>query len=352
MEKTLCVVDHENSKLDVKDACSVRNHLVCRSFGMQQVFRSVQAIASCGLPVLVTGETGVGKGVAARAIHDLGFGAKRPFVCVNCGSIPQHLVESTFFGHERGAFTGADRRVKGLFEAAQGGTLFMDEIGELDLSAQAALLRVLDAQCFYRVGANRETHVDVRIVASTNRDLTTMCEEGRFRKDLYYRLAAETIQVPALRERPDDILPLAKEFVTQAIRCSGRGFCGLDDGASQALLRYDWPGNVRQLRHAVERAVAVSRDQNIRLHHLPGFLVQTTAVLPLRDRDAAGMSFCRPTMDLRSRIQRFEIGIIREALDKTGWNRSACAGLLGIPVRTLSRKMQMYQIDNELNGDE
>jgi transcriptional regulator with PAS, ATPase and Fis domain len=295
--------------------------------------------------VLITGETGSGKEVAARAIHARSRRCRGPFLCLNCAAIPASLLESFLFGYVKGAFTGADRDTTGMLEAAHGGTLLLDEIGELTASAQAALLRFLDQRRITRLGSTRERPVDVRILAATNRDINRMCSAGTFREDLLHRINAVNVRVPPLREREEDILPLAQRFLAQACQANHRDVEGFEPEAARVLRWYRWPGNVRELRNVIERAVVLSSKPLIRVEDLPEGLQglhepdqkQTVPVDPIECTAGADL-------DLRQRVTRIEAELIIEALRRTGGNRTAAARLLCIPIRTLSRKMETYKI--------
>ncbi len=328
---------------------------------MAEVMGVALRVADADVPVVIHGETGVGKELVARFIHERSPRAARPMVSVNCAAIPSQLVESTLFGYERGAFTGAGQRQKGVFEEADGGTVFLDEIGELPLSAQAALLRVLEAGRFARVGSPREIAVDVRVVAASHRDLEAMRDDGRFRADLYYRLSVMVITIPPLRDRPEDVEPLARRFLSQA---GGGRIRDLSPPALARLHSYGWPGNVRELRNTIERAALLARGDTIREEDLPARLrtptpsapslpppaLETAAPLPasggtpfpplpavggLPPDGDAGLG------DLRARLQDYEALIIFEVLEATGWNQSEAARRLGMPIRTLSHKVKV-----------
>ena len=227
--------------------------VVVKNAAMKQVMATVKRLAQSTIGVLIHGETGTGKEVIARAIHEGGPRKKQPLRCINCAAIPGTLIESVLFGHEQGAFTGADKSARGIFEQADGGTVLLDEIGELAASAQAALLRVLETKKVTRVGGDKEIDVDVRVIAATHRDLEAMVEAGRFRQDLLYRLNTMTLRIPPLRERVDEIRPLAERFLKEARRQAGTDVRAIDPQALAALERYPWPGNVRELRN-VDRA--------------------------------------------------------------------------------------------------
>jgi DNA-binding NtrC family response regulator len=287
--------------------------------------------------VLIQGETGAGTELVAQAIHDAGPRRRRPLRSLNCGAIPPSLLESALFGHERGAFTGADRQSRGVFEEADGGTLLLDEIGELSGPAQAALLRVLETQRFCRVGSSREIRVDVRVIAATHQDLEEMVHAGRFRADLLYRLNTMVIHVPPLRERPEEILPLAERFARRTSQASRRRTVRFDPAATAALRVYRWPGNVRELRNAIERAVILAVDDLITVEELPD-RVRSTAPTP----PAATPAGLPP--DIRGTLDQVEAQLLLDALMANDWNQSRTAAALGMPRRTLVYKLRRYGI--------
>jgi len=296
--------------------------------------------------VLLSGETGSGKEVVARAIHEGGPRASKPLICVNCGGIPAQLVESTLFGHEAGAFTGAGARAKGVFEAADGGTVLLDEIGELPAPAQAALLRVLESRRFSRVGSTEEIEVDVRILAATHRDLEERCRDGRFREDLLYRLNARTLTTPPLRDRPEEIPSLAARFIEQANSDNGCAVVGLDSDALELLARYPWPGNVRELRNAMARAVVIAEGDRIGPADLPERVRGTSLEPAGTDAEAlfAGLPAPGEVQDLKEELARFEADLILQALEASQGDRTRAAERLGLPVRTLAYKMKAHGI--------
>ena len=308
--------------------------IVCASPAMKEILTLVQRVAAKpDTTVLITGESGVGKEVVARYLHRLSPRAKKRFIAVNCAAIPQNLIESELFGHERGAFTGAVARKKGIFEAAQGGTVFLDEIGDLPLEAQAKLLRVLQERRIQRLGGTEEIPVDVRIVAATNQRLEKMVQEGRFREDLYYRLNVFPIHIPPLRERKEDILPLAQYFIKKFLNREVQGPF-LTSGAEKILLRYHFPGNVRELANAIERALIISGGE-----------------LPL---SADHLSFLESFPQKKSpfelppegiHLEELEKELIRQALERTGGNQSAAARLLGLTRSKFRTRMKMLQED-------
>jgi DNA-binding NtrC family response regulator len=319
---------------------------IVESPATRTLFERVDRLATREIPVLIVGETGSGKELVARAIHSRGRRARAPLRCVNCGAIPEQLIESILFGHVKGAFTGADKERRGLFESAHRGTLLLDEIGELSEPAQAALLRVLDRRCICRVGANTEIPVDVRIIAATNRDLEQMCAAGRFRSDLLYRINGMTLRVPPLRERREDILPLARAFLAQACRSNRCDVRGITPEAEALLERHPWPGNVRELRNVIERAVALCDGDGVDPQDLPEGLraKQDREADVALSREAPALRALDIDLDFRERIQRFEAELILEALRSTGWNQTAAAKLLRIPMRSLTRKIASYGI--------
>ncbi|MGK4004174.1 sigma 54-interacting transcriptional regulator [Sorangium sp. So ce1036] len=326
---------------------------------MRHILQMVARVSRSPIPVLLLGETGTGKEVLARAIHERGARQGRPMVCVNCGAIPQQLVESTLFGHERGSFTGASQQQRGVFEVADGGTVFLDEVAELPLPAQAALLRVLETRRITRVGSSREIEVDVRIIAATHRDVEALCASGGFRLDLLYRLNAMTLTIPPLRARPEEIEPLALRFLHQANRANGRSIRGIEPGALELLRAYAWPGNARELRNAIERAVVIAEGEWIVEQDLPervraGRPLQVAAAqrtepddepTPAAPEAAAPDAAAQDgTDDLKMRLQRYESQILVEALRAAGWNQREAARALNIPLRTLVHKLKVLGI--------
>jgi DNA-binding NtrC family response regulator len=295
---------------------------------MAQALALARRIAGVSTTVLILGETGSGKQIVAQEIHRLGGRGKGPFVHVNCAAIPPPLMESELFGHERGAFTGADSRHAGHVEAASGGTLFLDEIGELPEQAQPKLLHFLEGQTFTRVGGVRPHRADVRIIAATNRDLEAEMKAGRFREDLFFRLAAFVVHVPPLRERPEDILPLARLFCAEFAEAMGQRVPTLSEDAIEALRHHSWPGNVRQLRNAIERAVVLAEGAVIEEAHLPERVVAESDPAP----GSIGL--------LEQRLSRLEQQTIEATLRECGGNQSEAARRLGITRRSLIYRMK------------
>ncbi len=289
---------------------------------MQQVYQTIREVAHSGVPVLIQGESGTGKELVARAIHDESERAGRPFVAVNCAALPENLLESELFGHVRGAFTGAVKDKKGRFERADGGTLLLDEVGELPLTMQSKLLRVLEAQRFERVGGERSIAVDVRILCATNRDLRQMVADNTFRQDLYFRLAVVPVRLPPLRERRTDILLLADTFLARLAEEAGRPTPAIAERAAERLLDHAWPGNVRELLNALQFALVKTQGEVIELEHLPPELKEA---LPSTRTSRAGR---KPKLSRRA---------VEAALDEAGGNRSKAARLLGVGRSTLYR---------------
>ena len=321
---------------------------------MRAVYDTIERISASDIPVLVQGETGVGKEVVARAIHAESQRAGKPMLCLNCGAIPSQLVESTLFGHERGAFTGAEERKAGVFEAANGGTVFLDEIGELPIAAQAALLRVLEAKCVTRVGSTEEIPVDARIIAASNRDLEDMCATERFRWDLLYRLNAMTIRVPPLRQRVEEIPSLSRALLAEAMSGNTRGPRDFDEKAMQLILTHSWPGNVRELKNVVERAAVLAKGPVITEEDLPDRLrpmialprpaiapSQTGAFAPVIRVDENNRPQFPP---FKAYIRQCEVDLISAALQATNGNRTEAAKLLQMPLRTLVYKIKHLDI--------
>jgi DNA-binding NtrC family response regulator len=307
--------------------------LIGVSEAMQEVFRSIRRVADARATVLVRGESGTGKELVARALHALSRRSDGPFVAVHCAGIPETLIESELFGHERGAFTDARERRIGRFEAASGGTLFLDEIGELAPGVQAKLLRALQERTIDRLGGSEPVAVDVRVIAATHRELEREVAEGRFRADLFYRIHVVPLELPPLRERREDIRPLAEHFLERARQEAGRGPLRFSRSALQALQRFDWPGNVRELQNAVERAVALAEGEVLELGDLPRSVAQSGRIDELRDSVRAG------ALSLEEASARFERALLQEALERHGWNQTHAARELGVTRRALKLRM-------------
>jgi two-component system, NtrC family, response regulator AtoC len=311
-------------------------NVVWNDAAMQPVLRSIQKLATTPLPVLVLGETGTGKERVAEEVHRLSARSQGPLRVVNCAALPATLLESALFGHERGAFTGADRSHAGVFEQANGGTVFLDEIGELPMAAQAALLRVLEAGRFSRVGSAKEISVDVRIVAATHRNLEAMVEAQAFRLDLMHRLDAATVRLPPLRERTDAIGALAALFLRGVADAWGGSLKSLDAEALGSLQAYAWPGNVRELKNVIERAVAMSETDVIRVQDLPERLKPHPAA-----RVEAELT-SHTHGSLRDRHEQEERDLLERTLTELGGDQRLVAEQLGMSLRTLQRRMQDF----------
>ncbi len=309
------------------------DQIIGRSRPMLEIFEVIRHVAPTRATVLITGESGTGKELVARAIHQASPRHERPFIAFNCAALPATLVESEMFGHERGAFTGAVARRKGLFGAADGGTLLIDEVSELELGLQAKLLRVIEERAYTPLGSTKEEKIDVRIVAASNRDLAQAVKEGKFREDLYYRLKVVTIRLPPLRERRDDIPLLARAFLDRAIDEHGLKPLRFDADALRALSAQDWPGNVRELKNAIESAAVLSRGDVIRTQDLPVGLGGTAP-----EPTASGP----PLFRIGMRMDELEKNAILGTLDEVGGNRTRAARMLGISLRTLQRKLKDY----------
>lgn len=297
---------------------------------MDRVAELLTLVAQSDISVLFLGETGVGKQIAAQALHRASPRATGPFVSVNCAALPEALLESELFGHERGAFTGAVETKVGLAESASGGTLFLDEVGEMPLGTQAKLLHLLESGQLRRLGGVRAKQVDVRFVSATNRALPARVEEGEFRRDLFYRLAGMPIELPPLRERRSEVLPLARQLLAEAAARTARPAPELSDAACALLMRHPFPGNVRELRNAVERALVLSRGGAVEPEHLMLEQVPSAAA--------------EPATDLRSAMRALEKQQILDALERAGGNQTRAAALLGIGRRTLIDKLEAHGI--------
>jgi DNA-binding NtrC family response regulator len=312
--------------------------IVGASEPLQQVLSVVKKVARSNSTVLIRGETGTGKELIAGAIHHNSLRASRNFVKVNCAALQENLLESELFGHEKGAFTGADRQRIGRFEQADGGSLFLDEIGDMSSSTQAKILRVLQEHEFERLGGTRTLKVDVRLIAATNRDLSAMVAEGQFREDLYYRLNVVTINMPPLRERKDDILPLAAWFIRRCGNDLKKKIDGLEPEAQKLLLRYNWPGNIRELENAIERAALLAEDRVIRSDDLR-----------LGDMGGSGRSG-EPSVAVKIppmgiALEEIERQALIEALKMSNWVQKDAADLLDISPRVINYKIKTLGIE-------
>jgi DNA-binding NtrC family response regulator len=314
--------------------------LIGQSAAIEEVFATVRQVAPTRATVLIQGESGTGKELVAHALHALSGRPKDRFVAVHCAALPEQLLASELFGHEKGAFTGALERRIGRFEQANGGTIFLDEIGEIDPSTQVKLLRVLsEERSFERLGSNSSIKVDVRVVAATNKDLAALVKEGKFRDDLFFRLNVVVVELPPLRARKEDIPLLIKAFVKQSSEENGKVVRDLTSEAVQAVLRYDWPGNVRELRTAIEHGVVMATGPKVTLRDLPA---------SVRGTGSSSVGFSpkySPPRDLALNVAANEESLILQALDDTGGNVTKAAKKLGVSRRTLHRKINKIEAD-------
>ncbi|HEX6740050.1 MAG TPA: sigma-54 dependent transcriptional regulator, partial [Vicinamibacteria bacterium] len=324
-ERRLASRQRELERARVREA---ETGLIAESEAMRRVLEFARRVAQVDSTVLLTGESGVGKEAIAKLIHGRSARALRPFLAVNCAAVPEALLESELFGHVRGSFTGATQDRQGLFEAASGGTLLLDEIGDLPLGMQVKLLRVLQEREIRRVGENRVRAVDVRVLAATHRDLAAEVAGGRFREDLYYRLRVIELRIPPLRERREDILPLARGFVAEVAARTRAKVGGLTPRAADQLQRWGWPGNVRELQNVIERAVVLAQGSRVDLEDLPD---EVRTAVPGR----GGPGKRRTLADV-------EREYILSVLQAAGGNKARAAGQLGIGTATLFRKLKQY----------
>ena len=323
-EKTLLMTD-----------VKYKYHMIGSSPAMKKICHFIDKVASKNISVLITGESGVGKEMVANAIHLNSPRVNQPFIRVNCAAVPDTLIESELFGHRKGSFTGAISHKMGKFQVADKGTLFLDEIGDLSVSAQSKILRALDTGEIEIVGGQETQKVDVRVITATNKNLTSLVQKGQFREDLYHRINIIEIPVPPLRERPEDIIDLAAYFIQKTCEEQNKSMKYLDPSAEAVLLAYPWPGNVRQLRNWVEKAVVLVDTSTINGHHTAGLLQFSDL-----------MSEVQKAKTLKSARRTFEKGFIVHALMQNNWNVAQTARSLGLPRSTLYEKMKEYSIDS------
>ncbi len=300
--------------------------MIGQSLPMQEVFDLIRDVAPTDATVLISGETGTGKGLAAKAIHTNSPRCEGPFVIVNCGAIPEHLMESELFGHQKGAFTDAKETKKGRLEMAHGGTLFLDEIGEISMRMQIDLLRVLEDRVFYRVGGTQPIEADFRVIAATNRDLKTAIEQESFREDLFYRLNVVSFQMPRLRERKEDIPLLAEHFLQRFTQETNKSVDAVSRQALDEMMLYDWPGNVRELENAIERAVVVGKERKVHPEDLPFYCL------------------VNPAPPAAQSLKDVEKEHIRQILDENEWNVARSAKILQIDRSTLYSKIKRHRL--------
>jgi len=332
-------LDHQRLRTEYRYLVSERDEqfdhygIIGRSRAMEEVIRRAELVSETKSTVLITGETGTGKELVARAIHDRSAQRDMPLIKVNCAAIPETLLESELFGHVRGAFTGATSTKKGKFALADGGTIFLDEIGTMNPTLQSKLLRVLQEREIEALGAERTEKIDVRVIAATNRNIRQMVADGKFQEDLFYRLNVIPIEIPPLRERREDIPALVEHFVRKHAQRTGRRVERIDEGVLAGLQQYDWPGNVRELENTIERAVVLSSG--------PVISARAVSVLGAAAQQPTGL----PSLKLRQNIEWVERETIRRALDNAGGVKKDAAELMGISQRALSYYLAKYRID-------
>lgn len=329
-------LQHKLLKEEVESSAYLEQ-MIGRSSEMQKVFSMIKKVAPAKASVLITGESGVGKELVANAIHNLSGRKDKAFIKVHCAALSESLLESELFGHEKGAYTGADSMQKGRFELAHGGTIFLDEIGEINQNVQIKILRVLQEKTFERVGGEKSISVDVRIVAATNKNLEEEVKAGRFREDLYYRLNVVHLKVPSLKERKDDLPLLIDSFIKKFSTENEKEIIGIDSKAKAALLKYDWPGNIRQLQNCIESSVVMSNGKQIKLEDLP-----------LSVSEYTGQEAISIPMGIS--LEDAEKIIIMQNLSANKGNKSKTADILGIGRKTLHRKLNEYGL--ELSDDD
>ncbi len=320
-------------------------NIIGKSKGMKEIFKVVKQIADSKSTVLIMGESGTGKELISRAVHYNSNRKSYPFVTINCAAIPETLIESELFGHEKGAFTNAIERKLGRFEVAHQGTLFLDEIGELSLMTQAKILRFLEEREFNRVGGSKTIKVDVRLITATNKDLNQLIKRGGFREDLYYRIHVVPITIPPLRERKEDILLLTDHFINKFNIENNKNVKGIDKEALEMILQYEWPGNVRELENLIERVIALTSNEYIKLNELPFSFKNTPKISGLKESVLEGkVSFLQAEED-------FEKEVILDALKKANYIQSHAAEILGISRRILKYKMDKLCINQSKTKD-
>jgi len=331
-ERRTLLRENEALREELRGKGITTDQIIYESTAMDEVINLAGRVANSNATILIQGESGTGKELVARLIHTLSPRSQKPMITVNCAALPENLLESELFGHEKGAFTGASQRRIGRFEEADGGTLFLDEIGDLSPSVQVKLLRFLQEREFQRIGGNPTIHTDVRIVTATNRELDAKIEEGTFREDLLYRLNVVTIEIPPLRERKEDIPPLIDHFLNRFAVENGKKLQGTDSETRDLLLKYDYPGNVRELENIIERAVVITRSEVVSSRDLPfsgSSLVDAKSDLPA-------------TRSLKKSLEDLEQRIIQDAMTQTKKHQTRAASLLGISERTLRYKLKKY----------
>ncbi len=336
----------ENQSLKSKIKGEYIQELTGESKAIQTLKAQIDKVAPTDAWVLITGENGTGKEIVARSIHKKSKRSKRPLIAINCAAIPEDLIESELFGHEKGAFTGADKVHIGKFELAHKGTLFLDEIGDMSLKTQAKILRILQEQTFERIGGIKTIKVDVRVIVATNKDLKKEIEAGRFREDLYYRLNVFPIHVPALRERKEDIPLLIEDFITSFCKENGYKPISISNDALNVLIDYSWPGNVRELKNMIERLLIMYAGETITEDLLPPELKKAKTAAPY----GAELRIKCLSMDFKRAKAEFEKEFLREKLKEVDWNISRLSEVIGLERSYIHKKMKMYGIHAPRNG--
>jgi len=339
----------KSNSLDTNNTCNILSTQLNEEYGfhdiigqsnkMREVFDLVEKVADCDSTILLNGETGTGKGLVATAIHQKSKRVNKPFISINCGAIPENLLESELFGHVRGAFTGATSSKQGKFELADGGTILLDEIGDMSSDLQVKVLKVLEEGEFEQVGGSKTIKVDVRIIAATHRDLCEEVQKGNFREDLYYRLYVIPLVLPSLKDRKSDIPYLVSYFIEQSSQKNDRQVNGVSDDAMAMMMSYPWPGNVRELKNMIERMVVLKGDGNITVGDLPvelkkAQLYESTSTIEISDE-----GIC-----LNSAVTEFEKALILQSLEKTKWVKNKAAKLLHLNRTTLVEKIKRHQL--------
>ncbi len=350
LEKVVLIANHALEQSRLQEENRLLKERMRREFELQgesdpirELKEMIEIIAPTNAWILIMGENGTGKELVARSIHSYSRRANKPFVEINCAAIPEELIESELFGHEKGAFTGATTKKRGKFDMANEGTLFLDEVADMSLKAQAKILRILQEKKFQRVGGTKIIETDVRVLAATNKDLEKEMEEGRFRQDLYYRLNVIPLHVPPLRERKEDIPFLAEHFMREFAAKEGREIEGIDDEAMKALMKHDWPGNVRELKNIIERIVIMSPNNRITVDDIPPL----PGGVGLRKTSTAAASSAAFGDTFRKAKKLFEKAYISKKLSENDWNISKTAEAIGLERSNLHRKIKHYGLDEE-----
>ena len=339
----------KSNPIDANDTCNILSTQLNEEYGfhdiigqsnkMREVFDLVEKVADCDSTILLNGETGTGKGLVAKAIHQKSRRINKPYISINCGAIPENLLESELFGHVRGAFTGATSSKQGKFELADGGTILLDEIGDMSSDLQVKVLKVLEEGEFEQVGGSKTLKVDVRIIAATHRDLCEEVQKGNFREDLYYRLYVIPLLLPSLKDRKSDIPYLASYFTNQSNQKNDRQVDGITEDAMAMLMSHSWPGNVRELKNLIERMVVLKGEGKITVADLPVELKKAHPCEPTSTIEISDEGIC-----LNSAVTEFEKALILQSLEKTKWVKNKAAKLLHLNRTTLVEKIKRHQL--------